>query len=291
MKKLIYGLFLILTLFSGYILTVSSSSLKPDQAWNYLLKTGQTTQYSGKADDGFYQKGVAKSYTVLTTGTFTNIDLPHLISTQLHFDAATNTVTQEGAGGGCNAFLAGGGDRIVVNGSTSNNGAYNTVSATANSVVIKENFANEIGGANTSISKREAHSNDVVIDNNTRLMWSRYAAANMGIGGDGKMPWVLAGVIYDIFAYANAANIAKLAGYNDWRIPNDVSLASLRVMETPSAAPNAIVFPGWPTAAFMKTSTTRPDLTTSSIVAYFGSGYLYTDLKSNVGYVALVRQN
>ena len=36
-----------------------------------LLKTGQTTQYDSKLDDGHYEKGVAKSYTVLTTGQYT----------------------------------------------------------------------------------------------------------------------------------------------------------------------------------------------------------------------------
>lgn len=33
-----------------------------------LLKTGQTTQYNSELDDGYYEKGVAKSYTVNTTG-------------------------------------------------------------------------------------------------------------------------------------------------------------------------------------------------------------------------------
>lgn len=35
-----------------------------------LLKTGQTTQYSSELDDGYYQKGVSKSYTILTTGRY-----------------------------------------------------------------------------------------------------------------------------------------------------------------------------------------------------------------------------
>ncbi|MFH0771207.1 MAG: DUF1566 domain-containing protein [Candidatus Omnitrophota bacterium] len=37
-----------------------------------LPKTGQTTQYSGKADDGFYQKGTARSYTANGDGTVTD---------------------------------------------------------------------------------------------------------------------------------------------------------------------------------------------------------------------------
>ena len=43
-----------------------------------LLKTGQTTQYSSKEDDGYFEKGFAKNYTVHTTGDYsgtTNITL------------------------------------------------------------------------------------------------------------------------------------------------------------------------------------------------------------------------
>lgn len=33
-----------------------------------LLKTGQTTQYGGYADDGYYKKGLPRAYNILTTG-------------------------------------------------------------------------------------------------------------------------------------------------------------------------------------------------------------------------------
>lgn len=35
-----------------------------------LLKTGQTTQYGGYADDGYYEKGLSKQYTILTAGQY-----------------------------------------------------------------------------------------------------------------------------------------------------------------------------------------------------------------------------
>ena len=35
-----------------------------------LLKTGQTTQYGGYEDDGYFEYGQAKNYTVLTTGDY-----------------------------------------------------------------------------------------------------------------------------------------------------------------------------------------------------------------------------
>jgi hypothetical protein len=50
-----------------------------------LLKTGQTTQYAGYNDDGFYEMGVAKEYDVLTLGVYSGhthiilnaLDEPH----------------------------------------------------------------------------------------------------------------------------------------------------------------------------------------------------------------------
>jgi hypothetical protein len=35
-----------------------------------LLKTGQTTQYGGYLDDGYYEKGLSKSYSILTGGQY-----------------------------------------------------------------------------------------------------------------------------------------------------------------------------------------------------------------------------
>jgi hypothetical protein len=43
-----------------------------------LLKTGQTTQYGGYQDDGYFKKGISRLYTILTTGRYsgtTNITL------------------------------------------------------------------------------------------------------------------------------------------------------------------------------------------------------------------------
>jgi hypothetical protein len=45
---------------------------------NRMLKTGQTTQYNGMLDDGYYQKGDAKRYSVLTADQYagtTNVTL------------------------------------------------------------------------------------------------------------------------------------------------------------------------------------------------------------------------
>src|SRR3990167_10979170 len=88
-----------------------------------LLKTGQTTSYgSGDGvDDGGLEKGLSKSYSVLTAGQY----------------AGTTDIT--------------------IN------------------------------------SKTDEHSNNCVVDLNTRLMWSRYVSASVGPASDGLLPWTTTG--------------------------------------------------------------------------------------------------
>ena len=66
-----------------------------------LLKTGQTTQYSGELDDGYYEIGLTKRYEVLTLSQYSgtsNIDLIHLTDTDISFAATTpGTINQVGA--------------------------------------------------------------------------------------------------------------------------------------------------------------------------------------------------
>lgn len=51
-----------------------------------LLKTGQTTQYSSELDDGYYEKGRAKSYTILTAGDYAG-------TTNIVVDGKTDTAS------------------------------------------------------------------------------------------------------------------------------------------------------------------------------------------------------
>ena len=225
-----------------------------------LLKTGQTTQYSSELDDGYYEKGLSRGYTVLSTGGYSgtiNIDLTHFAST-CAFDAATKTITKVGAMG---VFKAAGGETIVISGAgqAGNNGVFTTASATADTVVTVEALTDEAAGPTVIIKKRESHSNNAVFDQRTGLMWSRYVSGKMGTGGTGGMPWT--GVPYDIFAYCAAANAASLAGYTDWRVPNIEESLNLRIFEAPAVSVDSTAFPsglnGW-------CSTTVPDDVTRS---------------------------
>lgn len=157
-----------------------------------MLKTGQTTQYSSELDDGSYQAGIAKAYQVLTAGQYsgtTNIDLAHLVDTGISFDSATKEIR---CAGKCGVFKAAGGDTVVVTGSGSNNGVYTSASATADKIVTNEAVVNEAAGESITLAKREAKSNNCVMDLNTGLMWLRDPSntpAKMGAASDGLMPW------------------------------------------------------------------------------------------------------
>ena len=159
-------------------------------AGSALLVTGQTTQYSGKKDDGYYKLGVVKDYTVLTGGQF------------------SGTVD------------------IVLN------------------------------------AKTHVLSNECVWDNNTKKMWARYVPdGDIGPGGDGRLYWIDDVNDEDIFDFVDQANLKRLGGFSDWRVPNVVEMASLinYGTDTPSidtvAFPSSQPFPHW-------TGTTHNGLTT-----------------------------
>lgn len=106
--------------------------------------------------------------------------------------------------------------------------------------------------------KTDVHSNNCVIDLHTSLMWSRVASASVGPAADGNLPFTVNGAGEGIFEYANAANLAGLAGFSDWRVPNRRELDSLMIYELPFVVPDATMFPTFSGAVFYATSTTQP---------------------------------
>lgn len=130
------------------------------------------------------------------------------------------------------------------------------------------------GTTNITInSKTDVHSNNCVVDNNTGLMWSRYASASVGPSSNGTLPWTTtgsAGTAEGIFPYCAAANAAGLAGYSDWRVPNIYEIYSLSDQEAPTSLPNSTVFPGG--ASSVWSSTTRTSDTTFALYSGFVAG-------------------
>ena len=182
-----------------------------------LLKSGQTTQYGGYEDDGYFEKGLSKQYTVLTAGQY----------------ALTTGITLN--------------------------------------------------------AKTDAHSNNCVYDQRTKLTWSRYHVATVGPASDGQLPWTTNANGEGIFSFVAAANVAKLAGYSDWRIPNERELPSLLNMEATAAVPDEVAFPGWVYSNDTWSSTTSPSVITAAITQRFFTGLKIAQTKTLTFYVALVR--
>jgi len=247
-----------------------------------LLQTGQTTQYSSELDDGYYQTGIAKSYTVLTTGQHsgtTNVDLIHYAAATISFDADTKKILD--AANGLAIFKTG--DVIVVTGSTANDGVY-TIATGNNAAEIVTTEAiplDEDAGDTVSIAKRESKSNNCVVDDNTGLMWLRDPSnypAKMGAASDGKMPWT--GVLYDIFAYCAAVNAAAVGGYTDWRIANNNDWYS--IMIPGSRLPDSTAFPNFPASSVFYYTSSSSSVTKAYIV-YTLDTAMYIDTQTAAG--------
>ena len=217
-----------------------------------LLKTGQTTQYNDELDDGYYEKGVAKSYTVNTTGDqsgTTNVDLAHYISVAgaISFNNTTKKITDSGSG--LAIFKT---NDVILTSSANNPGPFTvTTGNVAGGIVCSgATFVDETPEGAITLYKRATISNNTVLDNNTGLIWLRYPSVKVGLNSNGKMPWT--GQIYDIFAWCAACNSANVGGYNDWRIPNYFELLSL--ISISSIALDSTAFPVSPN--YLWTSTT-----------------------------------
>lgn len=155
-----------------------------------LLKTGQVT-CAHVGDDGDWERGMPKGYQVLTTGQYSltkDIEVAHYAAATISF-AAADTIAD--AANGLVTFLDG--DTIVVKGSTGNDAVYTIASGggAADHFHVAPNVINEAAGAYVSLYKRAAHSNEVVQDLRTGLMWSRYTsnAEKVGVASDGLLNW------------------------------------------------------------------------------------------------------
>ena len=227
-----------------------------------LLRTGQTTSYVNY-DDGYYQKGIAKEYLVLSTGQFagtTIIDLIHYTASTIAF-AATTPGTITDSANLLAQFKTN--DVIVISGAGAgaNVGVYNVSTGNvAGTIRTTEATTLQAAGGSVSIAKRELHSNNCVLDLKTGKMWSRYVSDKMGPASDGKLPWTTHANGYGIYAYALAANAGTgLALYTDWRIPNVAEQFSLHGFQEISSVPPSTVFPSFPADNIWSSSTHRND--------------------------------
>lgn len=252
-----------------------------------LLKTGQTTQYDSELDDGYYEVGVAKSYTVNTSGAqsgTTNVDLAHYAggAGAIAFNNTTHKITDSGSG--LEIFKT---NDVILTNSANNPGPFTvTTGNVAGEITCTgATFVDETPAGAVTLSKREAISNNTVLDNNTGLTWLRYPCAKMGISSNGTMVWT--GALSDIFAYCAAANAASLGGYTDWRIPNFNELYSLATWEGATGYADSTAFPTNTSSAYVWTSTTWRT-TTNATAIKFSDGAFTASSKTTGHYRALL---
>jgi len=192
-----------------------------------MLATGLTT-CSAIGDDGDIEAGVVKSYTVTATPGNTDIEVAHYAAATLSF-TAPNTIADAANG------LAGWAvnDRMVIKGSASNDGEVTVMGiggAPANLTISAA--VNEIAGAVISLYKVAAHSNNVVTDDNTGLMWSRNTSTGEAVGpnSNGTLNWY--DVAMTFLLYGGANTVSVIMPGNIFRITGGAALIQFHVGDT-----------------------------------------------------------
>jgi len=140
----------------------------------------------------------------------------------------------------------------------------------------------------TIYNKTDLISNACVFDLRTKLMWLRTPPDALGPASDGKLPWTTNVNGEGIFPFVTAANLAKLAGYSDWRIPNIFEGVSLSLWEAPAISADPVAFPSG-LAVPMWTSTTRPNSTSNAISFTLGGNFMGLAIKTSTCICILVR--
>ena len=186
-----------------------------------LLKTGQITAYL-IGDDGDKQKGITKAYVVNSAGSQSGnatVDSPHYAAATISFTAATDTIADSASG--LVTVLTG--DTVRIRGSGTHDTVYTVKAGTnaASFTVDQDITADEAAGAYITICKRATHSNNVVLDSNTGLIWARYVqTGKIGPTSDGRLNWYNATKCYTLHPANNdvgmvAGNILRIVGLDE----------------------------------------------------------------------------
>lgn len=182
-----------------------------------IQQAGQIVSYA-VGDDGTFQRGVPKSYTALSAGQYagtSTIWTPNWAGATVTFTAATFKITNPGIAAGI--FQAG--DTIRVTGSSLNDGIYtcNGINL-AGEILVNEALVDEAGAAGVFviIDKRDVHTNNCVVDNNTGLLWNRLPSASVGPASNGRLNWYDAASVG--IAHPAAADLQMIAASRTLRV-------------------------------------------------------------------------
>lgn len=266
---------------------------------NELIKTGQTVQYIGKPDDGYYQHGIDHDYEILTTGDQSGTTAI-LINGKTH-NLSNNIVIDHA---------------VRVNGKPLHWARYvpnaGIGPATNGKLFWKQwTLATETVTFTNVDGKITA---DAGTPFNTSILCAgrKFTVTGSGAGNDGtytvsaittSVITTIEGVndeasiaidfatvddlIWDFLAQANANN---LGGHNDWRIPNYRELPSIVDIGHCNPAIDATVFPSTP-ASYHWTASTHPCYSAYAFHVYFYDGhvYYYDSKETSKYYVRLCR--
>ncbi len=275
MRKLYLGIIMLLIVLIAY---PSFSTYLPNPS--RPLKTGQTDSYA-TGDDGDLELGVARSYTVYTTGQYsgtTNITIngkTHALSNNCVIDNRTGLmwaryVPTADIGPAANgqlfweAWTITKTDISFVNATGkihSAGGDFDTGALCAGRVfTISGTDSNDGTYTVSAIDANDITTVEGVVEE---------------IAGDTVVVTTVDDLIWDFLAQANANS---LGGYTDWRIPNYLELPTIVDLGEFNPCINTTVFPSTPSSYYWVAST-RPGSITYALRVVFDNGNIYFGTK------------
>jgi len=255
------------------------------------LKTGQTTSYA-TGDDGDLELGVAKSYTVYTTGQYSGTS-NIVINGKIH--ALSNNCVQDNRTGLMWARYVPTADI----GPATNGMLFWEEWTHTDTDISFDNASGEIRSAGGDFSADALCAGRVFTISGTDSNDGTYTVSSVlaaaittveGVAdeaaGDTVVVTTVDDLIWDALAQANANS---LGGYTDWRIPNYLELPTIVDLGEYNPCIDTTTFPSTPSSNHW-TASTRPGNTTVAFYVHFGYGIVYyINKQTNKYYVRLCR--
>lgn len=258
-----------------------------------LLKTGQTIQYDEKKDDGYYEKGIAHSYTILTTDQYsltTNIVIngkTHALSNNCVIDNITGLmwaryVPLADIGPAANGRLFWKQYTLAAETVTFTN-ADGKITADAGAPF--DRFALGVGRKFTVTGSGAGNDGTYTVT----AITTSVITVSEPVNDEAGISIAFASIADLIWDFVDQANANSLGGHADWRIPNYHELISIVDLGVGSPTIDITTFPSTPTSGHW-TASTHPIDSSKAFMIFFSLGRAIGYYKvSEKYYVRLVR--
>lgn len=298
MKKRLYMIIVIAAIFVCSSISAGMLDLALDLGMGVarnlskLLKTGQTTSYA-TGDDGNLELGIAKSYTVYTTGQYSGTSnlvvngKTHALSNNCVRDNRTGLmwaryVPTSDIGPAADGKLFW--QQYTLGPKTDI--SFTAGTKTINSVAGNYSADALCAGRKFTVSGTDSNDGTYTVSTISANNIVTVEALADEIAGDSV---TIASVDDLIWNALDQANANALGGYSDWRIPNYFELTSIVNLGNCNPVIDTTVFPSTPTS-YHWTASTPPCSTTYAFVVPFGTGYVNgTAKQTSKSYVRFVR--